>query len=305
MIIKAAGSGLTDCGHRLFFCLEQRVEIDEMKSNLKFTKMQGAGNDFIVADDTIGSWPRSADFIAGLCDRRRGVGADGLILLSPLAMRSSDDTPSPARLKMDFFNSDGGAADMCGNGLRCAALFAVKRLNAASDMLFETGAGELSAEVLSDNLVRVDIPLRSQPIKITVDGFECCLVDTGVPHLVVEVDDLSSLDVSTIGCRLRSHPALGSDGANVDFVDFSVDPRAIRTFERGVEGETQACGTGVAAAAVCAAFFSGKRPPLDFKTVGGDILSVDFSWDEGIVPNETSLYLTGPSVEVFSGEITV
>jgi diaminopimelate epimerase len=208
---------------------------------------------------------------------------------------------------MDFFNNDGRPAEMCGNGLRCAALFASTHMNRSSDLLFETDAGKLRAQVRSNLQVRIELPLRKMPEKIFIDDKICFITDTGVPHLVVEVDNIEEFDVHTNGKRLRNHVDLAPNGANVDFVEFSreTSKACIRTYERGVEEETQACGTGVAAVAVCAACFLDVIPPIDFKTAGGDILTVDFSSKGGIVNCDMNLFLTGPAKEVYTGELSL
>ena len=277
------------------------------ESQLKFTKMHGAGNDFIVVDDRTLDWTRGREFIAGICDRRRGVGADGLILLSDAPGSSFLPANTDNRIRMDFFNSDGLSAEMCGNGLRCAAFFAATRMGLGEKLLFETDAGELRTEVLSSSKVKIELPLRRVPEKIIIDGENCFITDTGVPHLVVEVKDIANYDLLVNGKRLRDHALLAPEGANVNFVEFSKNSSMtlIRTYERGVENETMACGTGVAAAAICGVSFLGARLPMDFKTAGGDILTVDFSTKGGIVDNETRLSLTGPAVEVCSGELNL
>ena len=278
------------------------------ESHLKFSKMHGAGNDFIVVDDRTLEWPRGHEFIAYVCDRRRGVGGDGLILISDQQNSFSSHkglSPTGIRLKMDFFNSDGLSAEMCGNGLRCAAFFAATRMGLGEKLLFETDAGELRTEVLSSSKVKIELPLRRVPEKIIIDGENCFITDTGVPHLVVEVKYIENYDLHANGKRLRDHALLAPEGANVNFVEFSKNSSMtlIRTYERGVEDETMACGTGVAAAAICAVSFLGARLPMDFKTAGGDILTVDFSSKGGIVDCETKLSLTGPAIEVYSGEL--
>lgn len=273
------------------------------ESQLKFSKIHGAGNDFIVVDDRRLEWSRGREFIAWICDRRRGVGGDGLILISNPQHQSH--TTTETRLRMDFFNSDGLSAEMCGNGLRCAALFASTRMKCGDELLFETDAGELRTQTLSKSTVRIELPLRKVPERICIDGENCFIADTGVPHLVVEVENIEDIDVQENGKRLRDHIDLAPEGANVNFVEFSRQSSTarIRTYERGVEGETQACGTGAAATAVCASRFLDIRPPVNLKTAGGDILTVDFSLKGGIVDCETRLSLTGPAVEVYSGEL--
>ena len=144
----------------------------------EFSKMHGAGNDFIVADNKLKNWPNRADFIQKIYDRKRGIGADGLILLSaPSAFQ--------AQLKMDFFNSDGYPAEMCGNGLRCAALFAEKYLDQTREIVFETPAGLLKTRVLNDAEVEIEIPVKKAPEKVTVDGSEGYYFGISIATLLV------------------------------------------------------------------------------------------------------------------------
>lgn len=260
---------------------------------LEFSKCHGAGNDFIVVDNRGLKWSPSGNDIRNICHRQRGVGADGLILL--------DDVDGGA-VRMDFFNSDGSRAGMCGNGLRCAALFAYRRMNRSELMSFDTDAGRLGAEIAADESVRIDLPLKSAPEKIDLDGvgpvFFC---DTGVPHAVVVMADIVAVDLMRLGGLIRHHDRFAPTGTNVNLVAPGM-PNLIRTYERGVEGETLACGTGIGAAAVCLAAFEGGKTPLEFATVAGDRLSVDFRCDDGRI---SDISLTGPAVEVFTGEIEI
>lgn len=219
-----------------------------MNDRFEFHKMTGAGNDFILGDNRRGEWGRwpASQLARGLCRRGLSVGADGLILI---------ENSNRASFRMRMFNSDGGETEMCGNGTRCAARFALLKVIAGRRMTIETPAGILDAEVLPDNVVRVEMPGTSEnPRRVdipmrgrTVPAF---LTDTGVPHLVVLVRDLGRVPVASLGRALRSAPEAGPSGANVDFVSVTDgEPYPMRTYERGVEGETLACGTGATAVA--------------------------------------------------------
>ncbi|MGC8762071.1 MAG: diaminopimelate epimerase [Acidobacteriota bacterium] len=219
-----------------------------MAEPLEFYKFSGAGNDFILGDNRQGAWnaaplPRLA---RGLCRRGLSVGADGLVLL---------ETSTKAHLRLRLFNPDGSESPFCGNGARCAARYAFLKVAAGRTMSLETGAGVVSARVLPDGRVEVEVPLPPEepaPVEVslprgTVPGLR---VLAGVPHLVVFVRDLSALPVASLGAALRSAPEAGPLGANVDFVSLAGGPPyGVRTFERGVEGETLACGTGAVAVA--------------------------------------------------------
>ncbi|OGV56948.1 MAG: diaminopimelate epimerase [Lentisphaerae bacterium GWF2_52_8] len=263
---------------------------------LFFTKMHGAGNDFIVMHGAEAKL--SPGFIRSVCHRQRGVGADGLILLSP-------GTP-PADLQMNFYNNDGLPAGMCGNGLRCAGLYAwEKKLVQKNEMLFDTGAGRLGAEICGKGLVRIELKLLEPFRALNVAGWTLYFGNTGVPHAVVPLPDALSIDVATEGRTLRNHAAFAPAGTNVNFISLPADtsaPILIRTYERGVEAETQACGTGITAAAVSAALFLDRKPPLRFITTNSDVLTVDMSIADNIV---SGIRLTGPALSVFEGEIPV
>jgi len=271
-----------------------------------FIKMHGAGNDFIVAADFDLNWPRTPQFIKLICNRQRGIGADGLILISSSGSKQHSDKNVPL-FKMDFYNCDGNAADMCGNGLRCAGQYAYKYLteNNSNRMLFETGAGVLEVVILQERKVQIQIPLVRGPEKIDIDNCTCFIANTGVPHLVIPLESgLETMKVEKEGEHYRNLQLFQPEGTNVDFVcvpDSPENPVAIRTFERGVERETSACGTGIAAAAVALAKYSGLTPPIDFITKNRDIISVDFCYNENIVEGFQDLVLIGPVEEVFGG----
>jgi diaminopimelate epimerase len=267
-----------------------------------FTKMHGAGNDFIVAFDTPEKWPRLPDAIRNLCNRKRGIGADGLILLS----RNAD---KKIPFKMIFFNSDGSVAGMCGNGLRCAALFCHDNLDSGKHLKIMTASGPLEASILSRNTVKVKIPVAGDFHKIVIDGDEMYFGNTGVPHLVKPVKFIDKVNVPVEGGKLRRHKLFAPAGTNVNFISLPekdmAAPCKIRTYERGVEDETSACGTGITASAICLLHFLGRKPPFEFITRGGDILKVEFRGSDNILKTSAAAYLTGPAAEVFSGTIII
>ena len=249
------------------------MNVDELRL-ISFWKMSGSGNDFIIIDNRDLSL-QIIDlpvFVRRVCQRKVSVGADGLFLIEPSAV---------ADFKWRFFNSDGSLAEMCGNGSRCVARYAYLNGIAGRTMSFETLAGIITAEV-NDDSVKVRLtdpsPLKIAQ-KITLDGREYALdcIDTGVPHAVLFVPDADKTMVSELGPQIRRHPHFGPRGTNVNFVQVLGPGRIrVRTFERGVEGETLACGTGVTASALVSAKIHGFRSPLSVQVQGGDQLHVSF-----------------------------
>jgi diaminopimelate epimerase len=262
-----------------------------------FWKMHGAGNDFVLIDDRERKAPAAdGDWVARVCARRTGVGADGLILIQPSAQ---------ADFRVRFFNPDGKEAEMCGNGARCAARLACEIGVAPRSMTMETEAGLVRAEV-----VGADIRLGMTPPsawrlrqRLEAEGqtLEYDFVNTGVPHAVVTCAELERCDVRRLGAAIRHHRAFQPNGANADFIRVEGDHALrIRTYERGVEDETLACGTGIVAAALVAARRGEVRPPVVVTAAGGDRLTVDFRLaGEGA----DRVTLLGPAVHVFRGEI--
>lgn len=255
---------------------------------VRFTKMHGAGNDFILVDDRAGTMPTDRPTLAALAARRTGVGCEGIILVQ---------TSRVADFKMRFFNPDGGEAELCGNGARCVAAFA-REIGAASGskMRFETLAGDVQAEVLDAATVKVGMPTP----KDLRDDF----VNSGVPHKIVPVEDLAATDVERDGRRIRFSEEFAPAGTNVDFVAYAPPhDAAMRTYERGVEAESGACGTGAVAAAVVGVAQHGMAFPVRIRTAGGDTLVVDGvrTADGGFA----DVTLTGPVATVFTGEIDV
>jgi len=265
---------------------------------VRFTKMNGAGNDFVLIDNRDGRLCLSGDQVVRLCHRQRGIGADGLLLLVPGPAGS-------AEWAWDFFNSDGSRAAMCGNGARCFARFVQRLTGAGRTVRFATGAGLITAE-LDQDMVTVDLTsphaLRlNQPLRLGEQTLTVHSINTGVPHAVLFVPDADRCAVGRLGSQIRSHPFFAPDGANVNFVELLAPGRIrVRTYERGVEGETLACGTGVTASALIAARLHGFKPPIDVRVQGGDWLQVSFS---GTGESFDRVRLKGPAEFVFEGQI--
>ena len=269
---------------------------------LDFTKMNGAGNDFVVVDNRDLLLTLSTDQIAALCNRHRGVGADGLLMVEP--------AQTGADFRMRYYNADGGEAEMCGNGARCFARFASRLEGTRQQAVrFETQAGVITAECLGEHvrLGMSDPHSYSPPTGIQVNGRELSIsfLNTGVPHAVVEVADLASVDVRADGSAIRHHTHFAPRGTNVNFT-CAVEPGHIRvrTYERGVEDETLACGTGVVACALIHHLATGTPSPVSVEVKGGDTLTVGFSATGGVGAFD-SVTLTGPADFVFNGSISI
>ena len=270
---------------------------------VRFVKMHGAGNDFVMIDDRDGAleglFGRDAllrvRVLSAIGARGTGVGCEGIILVQK---------SQAADFRMRFFNPDGSEAEMCGNGARCVAAFAREIGAAKSDtMRFETIAGLVEAEVirspstlnsqLSTHLVKIALP---DPKDLRPD-----FVNSGVPHKIVPVDGLERADVEGEGRRIRSSAEFAPEGTNVDFVRYRPPHDAdIRTYERGVEAETGACGTGSVAAAVVGVARHGLSFPVAVHTVKGFELTISGEFDG---TSFRSVTLTGPVARVFDGEI--
>jgi diaminopimelate epimerase len=266
---------------------------------VEFTKMNGAGNDFLLIDNRTQVIKLTRDQVVRLCDRHRGIGADGLILLVPCRSGKAD-------WAWEFYNSDGSTGEMCGNGARCFARFVQKQGASKRDFTFETEAGIIIArfqgELVTVNLtepkelrLNVQVPLSTG--KQTIHS-----VNTGVPHAVLFVADADKAMVRELGPEVRRHSHFGPKGTNVNFVQVLGPNRIrVRTFERGVEGETLACGTGVTAAALVAARLHMFGSPVRVQVQGGDQLEVSFEEGNG---GFSDVRLTGPAEFVFEGRIT-
>ncbi len=257
---------------------------------MRFHKLSGAGNDFVL----LARAPRAGlpSLARRLCDRRRGVGADGLLVVEK----------RPGGPFLRYFNADGSAA-FCGNGSRCAAWWLHREGWTKGRRVFELGtsSGVLAARVTGPagaalrmpqpRAVRLGLELRAAGRRWTVHS-----LDTGVPHAVVPVRGLAGFPVAEVGKALRRHKTFGPAGANVDFIEYAGRGRlALRTFERGVEAETLACGTGAVAAAAALRLLGRRGSRVRLRTRGGAVLTVSFQDGE--------VWLEGPVRLVFSGEI--
>jgi len=264
---------------------------------IRFTKMHGAGNDFVLIDDRTGTVPWEDHFLmAALASRRTGIGSEGVILL-----QHSDK----ADFRMRFLNPDGTEVDMCGNGSRCAAAFAHSVGACGKALTMETMCGLLDAQ-LTDKGVCVWMPEPTKKsygieIKVGDETVRGDFINTGVPHFVVPVPNISTVNIQELGRAVRLHPAFAPEGTNVDFVSFRAPNRmTMRTYERGVEAESGACGTGAVACAVVAVETMQFTLPAKVKTSSGYDLVIDGDWRHHKC---TGLTLTGPVKFVFTGEI--
>ncbi len=265
----------------------------------RLVKMAGGGNDFLVfeADGrTLSAEDRGR--VALLCRRGLSVGADGALFLSG---------GEASRIRLDYFNADGGLAAFCANGTRCAARYAVtRRLVSGRHPVLETGWATIAAEVHDDSvsLALPPLPAPGDPVSAEGFGLPAVPMHVGVPHLVVllpENMDLAALDVARLAPPLRHHPLL-PDGANVNFVRVVGEDRlAVRTYERGVEAETLACGSGTVAAAVVAARAGLARSPVACETRSGSVFTVSFGNAEAAISDAV---LTGDAREIFTAEPT-
>jgi len=269
------------------------------KYNVLFTKAVASGNDFIVLDNKNGELDtRCLDYgemAKDLCRRRFSVGADGILVLE-----SSDK----ASFRMRVINSDGSEVDMCGNGARCSALYAAA-CKWGEDLTVETASGVIGARVEGSSVkirmsdpadIKLDMNLGVGPNMIKVH-----YLNTGVPHVVHMVDDIENYDVKNIGRLIRYHTAFAPGGTNADFVGNIGDKSAsVRTYERGVEDETLACGTGTVASAVVLGLLGMAESPVKMRTRSGEVLMVHYAVSRRHV---TDVYLEGAASIVCEGKV--
>lgn len=264
---------------------------------LNFWKMHGAGNDFILFDDREGKTPAGdAAWLRAISARRTGIGCEGIILIQP---------SSKADFRMRFFNPDGGEVEMCGNGARCVARLAHEIGAAPRAMRIDTVAGLLQAEVRGEGVCLTLTTPKDWRLRQTLqwDGksVEYSFVNTGVPHAVVLCEDLDACDVARMGAGMRYHAAFAPAGTNANFVSVT-GPQSlrVRTYERGVEAETLACGTGIVASALVSAQLQKVTGPVRVTAASGDVLIVSFDKSGDRIENVT---LEGPAVHVFQGTL--
>jgi len=283
-------------------------------SKISFTKMSGAGNDFIIIDKSLNTeFVLTKNEIGSLCDRHKGIGADGVILI---------EDSEECNFSMVYFNSDGSTGTLCANGARCAIKYAANsgRFSGNSTNFFSNEL-KYSGSFLEDGLVRFNLQnLQIVNKKVLIDIFNhqipAVYSDTGSPHVVLDISELKSIfanvkafatglynfPVVKFGREIRYDSQFLPGGTNVNFLEVVDDKIHIRTYERGVEDETLACGTGAVACALAANIKYRFAPPVDLITRGSDILKVDFNINENGPENVS---LTGPAVEVFKGEISI
>ena len=279
---------------------------------ISFKKMSGAGNDFIVIDKNLNPLlTLDHKIIRKLCDRRYGIGADGVITITD--SKKYD-------FEMEYFNADGSTGSLCGNGARCAIRFAEfsARLH-GNKAKFLSNSVPYAGEVLSDNLIKFDFNSPEKlklnfKVKARNQLINSCYIDTGSPHVVINIgdvlkdsnrldskySDLNQFPVFELGKEIRYLKEFSPDGTNVNFMKIIDGIVHIRTYERGVEDETLSCGTGSTATAIISHLLYNLQPPITLLTRGGDKLIVHFNIENQKIEN---LSLTGPANIIFSGEI--
>jgi len=268
-------------------------------STVRFTKAVATGNDFIIIDNRSAKLGGSLSRLAKkICERKWSVGSDGLLVIE--ASKKTD-------FRMRIFNPDGSEAEMCGNGSRCIALYARTKRIAKDEMTIETVAGILKAKVKKD-IVKVKLPDPTDirwNFCLTIHNcpYKLNFVKAGVPHVVHFVEDLDKVDVKNVGASIRFHKEFSPAGTNADFVKvIGANEIKVRTYERGVEDETLACGTGAVASAIISAESEKLKSPITVETQSGEKLKVYFELIEGDFRN---VYLEGKAKLVCDGIIEI
>ncbi len=260
---------------------------------ITFSKMSGAGNDFIVIDNMRRSISLSESQIHALCARKTGIGADGLILVEP---------SEHLDFSMRYYNADGKPGSMCGNGGRCAAYFSWKTGMSGKTIAFEANGNRYDAWITGKECAKLKMTPPGQfRDNFAANGFSCHFIDTGSPHTIIYTEGLDTFDVHDSGKTVRNNSLLFPEGTNVNFLEVTgQDSLSLRTFERGVEAETLACGTGAVAAALVS-YRLGKLSSTCVRVTvrSGDILEVCFSDDM------QEVYLSGPVKEVYTGAVKI
>ena len=266
--------------------------------HIAFEKYHGAGNDFIMIDNR--NLPFDATnhkLIKSLCDRHFGIGADGLILL---------EKSETSQFKMIYYNADGKPGSMCGNGGRCAVAFANKLriINENSAVLFDAADGLHKAFIISSEyLGSAVVRLGMQDVNTIESGLDYFYLNTGSPHYVIFTHDIDKIDVKKEGSTIRYNQRFNSDGTNVNFAESANHKIKVRTYERGVEDETLACGTGVTAVAIASAFKENQRGEITKQIQAkGGLLTVSFKSDGN---RFSKVFLEGPAEYVFTGIVNV
>ncbi|MFA7254569.1 MAG: diaminopimelate epimerase [Candidatus Omnitrophota bacterium] len=267
-----------------------------MKTSIPFYKMVASGNDFVVVDNRRGAVKDAVAFTREVCRPHLGAGADGVLLF---------ENSKKANFRMRIINSDGSEAAACGNGFRCIALYAHEILKYSSRMNFESGSGLIEAEVGQKNNIKVQL---TKPRVFEMDGvlelrkqkIRYAFLDTGVPHVVIFVEGLEKAEVLETGKAIREHARFQPFGTNVNFVEVKGKKEiAVRTYERGVENETLACGTGSTASAVVSVLKGHVQSPVSVVTQGGEKLRIDMQKKGNEI---TKVFLEGKAQFVYKGD---
>lgn len=272
-------------------------------NKIPFMKFSGAGNDFVIINN-LENLVDSTDtnFVQKVCERRMSVGADGVLLVE----KADGIGTGSVDFRMRYFNADGGEVETCGNGARCISRFAYLSGIVTEKMRFLTNAGVYESEIVGDNVkvrmsqptdIRLNVPLQLKDGVHTV-GF----ANSGVPHVVFFVEDLDGTDVFDMGQQTRYHADFKPAGTNANFIRIQSSERLeIRTYERGVEDETLACGTGSIASAIVSAALGKVTSPVSVKTASGVVLKIHFDMSDGEPKN---VYLEGDARVIYAGELT-
>lgn len=279
--------------------------------DISFVKYSGAGNDFVLIDLSKNNFDNLLESeIKELCARHTGIGADGILLFDKSANNDFD---------VQYFNSDGSTGSICGNGARCAIHYAnTENIVKSSKVRFSSNEKIFTGELLKDNLIKFNL---AQPEKIIINrklkmgdiAFNYSFADTGSPHVVIDITELVNIktglhvfeklkevSVNKLGSEIRNNTAIAPDGVNVNFIQYDENGLNMRTFERGVEAETLACGTGAAAVAIIEAAKDIIDSPVSINTWGGDQLLIEFEINNNII---NKLSLTGKAKQIYSGTI--
>ena len=262
-----------------------------------FYKMNGSGNDFILMDNRDSSLNLSKEKIVELCHRQKGIGADGLLLVEKGRKKEN--------FRFRYYNADGKEVAMCGNGARCFSWYVSEILlnGKQSSLCLETGAGDCKAEIFGRE-VRIEMPkVEKINLNLEVDKKQIHFLNTGVPHVVEIVENLEKLDVKEKGSFWRYHPYFSPEGTNANFVCFKNSEIQIRTYERGVEEETLACGTGAVASAIICSLLYELEAPLPVCVRNGDKLIVDFEKTGN--SSVEKIKMTGPTELNYIGQIRI
>lgn len=265
---------------------------------IPFSKYSGCGNDFIIIDNRAGIFPlENPLLVQRLCARRTGVGADGIILL---------ENSNSADYRMRIINADGSEAEMCGNGIRCLARFISELSLPKTSIQFETKGG-LVKTVLSGDSVQAEMPIPTdlhwnRSLQISGKTVIVHTLNTGVPHAVLFVDDLPSTHWMQLAPQIRYHSDFGTTGTNVNFARVEGSKVFLRTYERGVEGETLACGTGATATALAASQLYGIESPITIVPASGDLLEIQFQQRDKEFSN---VIMRGPAHHIYKGTLVL